>query len=433
MLLSTCNTFLCPVGPEDPPEPSDAPADIVTEVCTTPSPVDDSIEMSNITPEKTVLPDIIDAMSKDSSNSVETTDPRELDISAESREDSSFRRPGRRSRPKDPPSRQDNNSADSADNSADVTDVPEKSEVAEDRRPATRPAPVIDQDVSSQELDVPVDKKGMSMVPRDSGRDKKPTDHAGPQRPNPRVAVLPLTGPWASEVVDLDSPETVDAPDRPDLYTDSEEVTMSQRRQAGRASMRSSSRREAAGDRDSPKAVGHPDRLDPATRDEEHPGTQTRRAVHMDLPASRTVVMDRDSAETRELLDPQALDTGSREVSVAQVRSERVRSHRLSATTSTAKSENQERTSPCGLCRTGAVTRGVPDAGESTTTVRHLDTEAESTEETPGPQHQRSPAGPVISRTTAGTTADKLDSVDSLRASSSERFERYGHTFGNTL
>ncbi|XP_062393829.1 uncharacterized protein LOC134082197 [Sardina pilchardus] len=415
-------------GPEDAPEASEAPADVLTEVCTTPSPEDDFVDS---TPEKNVLTDIIEAMSKESSNSVETTDPRELDISAESREDSSSRRPGRRSRPKEPPARQENNSADSADNSADVTEVPVKKEVVEDRRPATRPAPVVDPDVSSQELDVPVDKKGVGVVPGHSGKDKKPADHAGPPRPNPRVAAAPLT-------VVLDSAETVDAPGRPDLYADSEEVAMTQRRRAGRANPRAGSQGEAAGARGGPEAVDVSGRQAPGTTGQQHPGTQRRRAVHMDLPLSGTLVLDRDSAETRELLDSQALDAGSREVivaqvSVAQVRSPRARSGQLSAITGAAEGENRERTSPCGLCATGEVTTGVPAAADNTTTVRHLDAEADSAEETTALQHQSSPAGPVLSSTTADTTADDLDSVESLRANSSERFENYADIFGNTL
>lgn len=289
------------------------------------------------------------------------------------------------------------------------------------------------QDVSSQELDKAVQKTdsekamGKGPGPRDGGGDRKPTDQARPPRANPRAAAWPLSRPSASEAVDLDvdSAEIVqDAPDHPDVYADSEEFSMTQQRPGRRASRRAGGRGEGAGDRDG--AAGQ----EPATaaRSGEHPGPLRRSAAHTDLP----VLIDRDSAETRELPDTLHLDTGSREVTMAQVR-KRVRSLPLAATTSSAKGETLKPTGGCGLCM-GQVTRGAPEAGERTTKPPPTppDTEPESAEWTTGLH----PAGPITTRIPpSDTTTDELetDSMESLRDNSTEGYVNYSDTFTRNL
>lgn len=301
---------------------------------------------------------------------------------------------------------------------------------------------MIDQDVSSQELDKVVEKgpervMGKGPGPREGGRDRKPAERAGPPRANPRAAAWPLSRPSASEAIDLDSAEIVlDAPDHPDLYADSEEFIMTQQRWAGRASLHASSRREAAGARDGPEAAYTQARQERATmaKNGEHPGPLKRGAVHTDLP----VLMDRDSAETRELPDTLDLDTGTRELTAAQVR-KRVRILPLSATTISAKGETPKATSECGLCM-GQVTRGAPEAGESTTisSPPPPDAEPDSAEWTTelNPQHHKSAAEPITTRIMPlDTTADKLEteSAESLRDNSTEGYVNSSHTFAVSL
>lgn len=331
-------------------------------------------------------------------------------------------------------------------------------------------APVMDQDVSSQELDKAVEKKesekamamGKGPGPRDSGgRDRKPAEHAGPPSASRRAAAHPLNRPSASEALDLDSAETaldLDAPDRPDLDADSEELTMTQQRRAGRrAGLHTVTPGEAAGDRDrgSPEAAAAaPPSQEPAPMGRsggEPPGLGPLRRgavpVHSEPPVL-TGDRDWDSAETRELPDTPDLDRGSREVSVAQVR-KRARSLWLVATTSSAKGQTPELTSECGICM-GQVTRDAPVAGESITRPPPspspasppspaADTEADSVEWTTElhPQHHKSPAGPITTTRTvpSSTTADDLetDSVESLRDNSTEGYVIASDTFAIAL
>ncbi|XP_031432547.2 uncharacterized protein zgc:194210 [Clupea harengus] len=390
------------------PGTSAAPTEIVSTVCTTPGPVDDSMEISNTTPEKTstVLTDIIEAMSQESSNSVEAIDARELSISAESREDGSFRRSRTRSRQKAIPARQEFNYSDSAEDSAEMMIVQEKKDVVEVMRPAERPAPVIIQDVSSEELHLPVDKKGHEIMMM--GKDKKPADHPGPQKTNPSGAAAPPAGLPALRPVGMNSAQALNAPVLPDLCVDSVELCRTQRRQAGRASLHASSHREAIEDTGSPGAAEVPEvpevphRQNLATRSEQHPGSLRRIVVHISLPESGTMVLDRESTETREVPDTLYLNAGSREFTEAQLW-ERVRRFQPSpAPTNSGKTENPGPAESEGGLMGDVTTRVVHGAGEDHTTVSNQDAEPQSAEETRGLQGQRSPGGPITTRRSQG-------------------------------
>ncbi|KAL2083910.1 hypothetical protein ACEWY4_019428 [Coilia grayii] len=308
--------------------------------------------------------------------------------------------------------------------------------MAVDKRPVERPAPVIEQDLSSQELDFPVDKKRPYERPVPAGRDRQPAGGKGPRRATPGGgAARPLVMPSASEAVDLDSPEAVDAPDLPDLYADSGEqltlsLSLSRGRQAARASQRDSSPGGAVGGREGPEAV-------------EAPGTQRRRgAAHVGLLQSVAVLIDRDSAETREILDTQSMSNGGGAAfSQVQFRKRR-RSFQLSAATTTSPStannnNNNNNSSAKGEnpAPVSVLTVAVPYAGESnTTTVGDVEVEADSVEETQSPQHHNGVGGPFTARMvmTSGTTVNDLDSAENLRDNSTEKHKKNGDTYETT-
>ncbi|XP_063056039.1 uncharacterized protein LOC134449859 [Engraulis encrasicolus] len=357
-----------------------------------------------------------------------------------------------RKKNKDTPAPVPDNSADSADNSFEKTDVPVKKDTAANKRPVERPGPVTAQDVSSQELDFPTDNKG--------GRERPPADHKAPRRATAAggrgatIHARPLVVPSASEeAVDLDSAETLDAPDLPDLYADSGELpTLSRGRQAARAASQrdSLSPREPTGDTDSPETLVEA----PGTRLED-PGTQSggeysvaqrsRAAVHVGIilqSGVETLLMDRDSAETREVFDTpntsagagggftqvqfrprgrtfQLLSTTTTTTSTSPITTGHNNNNNINKNDNNNTSVKEEKQAPASVLVTA-----FPES--NTTADGEVEVEDDSAEEekTASPQsHKSDPITTMRTGLMSGTTTNDPGSLENLRDNSTEKLE----------